>query len=464
MIKLYNFLIRKKEILKPIRKDWVGLYTCGPTVYNFAHIGNLRTYIFEDVLRRALEYEGFRVRHVMNLTDVDDKIIRDASSLGKNIFEFVKPYETAFFEDLQKLNIEHAWKYPKATEHIWEMVALVQKLLRKGMAYQQDGSVYFNISKFKRYGKLNRLNLKGMKAGVRIDADEYVKQDVKDFALWKAKKSNEPSWKTPFGEGHPGWHIECSAMSMKYLGATFDIHTGGIDNMFPHHENEIAQSEGATGKQFVKFFVEGEHLLVNDEKMSKSLGNVFTLRDVETRGFNPLAFRYLVLGAHYRSKLNFTWESLEAAQNSLERLYDFIKFLQHKRDRVLNSVHRTKYGALQKEFISALSNDLDTPRVFAIIWNLIHQYNKNPRSFNAQAVLGLLYDFDKVLGLRLKEIKPEVIPPKILVLAKKREELRKEKKWKEADKIRKEILSLDYSVEDIIEGSRISRIKNSVPL
>lgn len=453
MLKLYNVLIRKKETFKPVRKDWVGLYTCGPTVYNFAHIGNLRTYIFEDILRRALEYEGYRVRHVMNLTDVDDKIIRDAILAGKNISEFVKPYETAFFEDLQKLNIEHAWKYPKATDHIQEMIKIILCLLKRGLAYKDGGSIYFDISKFKTYGKLSRIKKRGLKTGTRVDLDEYSKKDIQDFALWKETKHGEPSWEAPFGKGRPGWHIECSAMSLKYLESPFDIHTGGVDLIFPHHENEIAQSEGATGKKFVRFFVEGEHLLVNGEKMSKSFGNVFTLRDIETKKISPLAFRYLTLGAHYRSKLNFTWESLEAGQNSLERLSDFIRGLQERRD--LYSRNYRGLASIVKRFDSTIFNDLDTPKALAIIWNLISDYNKNPQRYDSKEVLKLFYKFDTVFGLELKKIKPEAIPSKILALAKKREELRKEKKWKEADRIRAEIEKEGWTVDDTSTGTKL---------
>ena len=254
-IRLYNTLTRKKELFRPIRKDRAGLYTCGPTVYNYIHIGNLRTFVFADILNRTFKYAGYSVRYVMNITDVDDKIIRDAQAANESIFDFVRPYEKAFFDDIRKLNIEQASRYPKATEHIPEMIRIIQKLLKKGIAYKMDGSIYFAIRKFEPYGKLSRLKSRKIKASARVDQDEYSKQDVQDFVLWKAKhEKTEPSWSAPFGEGRPGWHIECSAMSMKYLGETFDIHTGAVDLIFPHHENEIAQSEGATGKQFARFY------------------------------------------------------------------------------------------------------------------------------------------------------------------------------------------------------------------
>ena len=282
-LELYNNLTHKKQQFRPLRDKRVGLYTCGPTVYNYAHIGNLRTYIFEDFLKRTLEYNGYKVKHVMNITDVEDKIIHESTKAKKSIFNFVKPYEKAFFEDLKKLNIEKAYKYPKATQHIKEMIKIIETLLKKGSAYRIKNSVYFDIFKFKNYGRLSNLKKRKLRAGARVNADEYEKTEAEDFVLWKETKAGEPSWNAPFGKGRPGWHIECSAMSMKYLGETFDIHAGAVDLIFPHHENEIAQSEAATGKLFAKYFIEGEHLLVDGEKMSKSLDNIYTLRNIETK-------------------------------------------------------------------------------------------------------------------------------------------------------------------------------------
>ncbi len=457
-IKLYNALSRKKELFKPLHKGAVGLYTCGPTVYNYAHIGNLRTYIFEDILRRTLEYSGYKVKHVMNLTDVDDKIIRDATKAGETIFDFVKPYERAFFEDLKMLNIEPAWKYPKATDHIAEMIALVKKLLTKKIAYKADDSIYFSIKAFKRYGKLSRLNQRMVKAGARGDSDEYQKQDAQDFVLWKGKKGNEPSWPAPFGEGRPGWHIECSAMSMKYLSSTFDIHGGGGDLIFPHHENEIAQSEGATGHPFAKFFMEGEHLLVNGEKMAKSLGNIFTLRDFEAKNISPLSYRYLAFTSHYRSKLNFTWESLEAAQHSLEKLYDVVRTLKLEDGATLGSKKKTSFANYQKKFEQALGDDLNAPKAVAVIWEMIKSYHKAPEKFNSKKLLSVLYDFDRVLGFGLKDVESVRIPAMILELARERETWRRTKDWKKADEIREKIKELGYIVEDIPEGPRVKKM------
>jgi len=468
-IKLYNTLTRKKELFRPIRTDWVGLYTCGPTVYNYMHIGNLRTYVFEDILRRMLEYAGYKVRHVMNITDVDDKIIRDARAAHMSIFDFVKPYEKAFLEDLQKLNIEAAWKYTKATEHIQEMVRLIQKLLKRKMAYVgSDGSVYFDISSFKPYGRLSRLKNSQMRSGTRAlnHKDEYTKDNVQDFSLWKAKKEGEPSWDTPFGSGHPGWHIECSAMSMKYLGATFDIHCGAVDLIFPHHENEIAQSEGATGRQFAKFFIEGEHLLVNGQKMSKSLGNFFTLRDIEAKSVNPLAFRYLVLTAHYRAKLNFTWESLGAAEQSLDRLHDFVRNIPLLRPYYAKATQdKQGYAGQAKRsasfFKKAVYNDLDMPKAIAEIWKLIRIVNKNPDRHDPNELQNLFADFDRVLGLGLAKMKKGMIPVRLRELAREREEYRQQKAWAEADTLRQEIESLGYAVEDTPRGPRIKRVHQS---
>ncbi len=457
-IRLYNVLSRKKELFKPIRKSWAGLYTCGPTVYNYAHIGNLRTYIFEDVLRRTLEYAGYKVRHVMNITDVDDKIIRDAKAAGESIEDFVKPYEAAFFEDLEKLNIEAAWKYPKATDHILEMIGLIKKLLARRLAYAVDGSVYFAISKFKPYGKLSRLNRRSIKAGARVDADEYHKKDVQDFVLWKGEKEGEPSWTASFGDGRPGWHIECSAMSMKYLGSTFDIHGGGVDLIFPHHENEIAQSEGATGKPFAKFFMEGEHLLVNGEKMSKSLGNVFSLRDFEAKKINPLSFRYLALTSHYRSKLNFTWESLEAAASSLKKLYDVVRSLKVQENKTDQVKKKRMLANYQKKFKEAFADDLNTPKVIALIWEMIRAYRHAPEQYDTKELLGLLYDIDRMLGFNLKEVISDIIPLMIVELAQERETWRKVKDWKKADEVRGKLHDAGYAVEDTPQGPHLKKI------
>ncbi|OGF64420.1 cysteine--tRNA ligase [Candidatus Giovannonibacteria bacterium RIFCSPHIGHO2_01_FULL_45_24] len=444
VLKIYNFLRRRKEVFRPIKRGRVGFYACGPTVYNYAHIGNLRTYIFEDILRRTLEYAGYRVKHVMNITDIDDKIIAGARSAKKNIDDFSAPYKTAFFGDVKKINILPAWKYPEASGHIPEMVKIAKRLLQKKIAYFAKDGIYFDISKFKSYGRLAN-----PKPGNR-----------KNFAIWKRAKKSEPSWKSPFGPGRPGWHLECSAMSMKYLGAGFDIHAGGVDLLFPHHENEVAQSEGATGKKFVKYFVEGEHLLVNGKKMSKSLGNIFTLRDLERRGFNPLALRYLMLSAHYRSQLNFTWESLRAAEHSLERLYEFVRTL-----KTLPRSSKPGFKSAQKPgffprgkvltFQKAIFNDLNTPKALAVVHAVMNEYYKNKEKFAARAVLELFYDFDRVLGLGLAGVSQKHPPPGILKLLKEREGARKLGDFKKADKIREKLKKMGWQVNDTGQDSRL---------
>ena len=468
-LKFYNTLTRKKEVFKPLHDKRVGLYTCGPTVHNYSHIGNLRTYIFADILEKTLEYGGYIVKHVMNITDIEDKIIRDSKKSGKSIFEFTKKYEKVFFDDLKKLNIKKAFRYPKATAHIPEMIKIIEMLLKNGMAYKAEGSVYFDISKFKKYGRLSGLKSRELKTGARVNVDEYSKDNAEDFVLWKAAKLGKPSWKASFGKGRPGWHIECSAMSMKYLGNAFDsfgklrvngehirtidIHAGGVDLIFPHHENEIAQSEGATGKQFVKYFIEGEHLLVDNKKMSKSLGNFYTLRDIEAKGFDSLAFRYLILTAHYRSKLNFTWESLEAAQNALNNLKNAISMLIDNQPKSYNKISETSVKKFKKEFEKYIYDDLDTPRALALLWEVIKSGKLNPKT-----KYELIIDFDKVLGLNLADVKTEKIPTEIFKLSKEREKYRKENNFKKADEFRKKLESLGWLIEDTKQGPRIKKI------
>lgn len=466
MLKLYNTLFRKKQVFWPLHNRKVGLYTCGPTVYDYAHIGNLRTYIFEDILRRTLEYNGYKVKQVMNITDVEDKIIKRAKMENKKIDKITKPFIKIFFNDIKKLNIEKAEFYPRATAHIKEILDLIQILLKKGFAYQgNDKSIYFDISKFKNYGKLSRLKKREIKIGARILADEYNKSEAQDFVLWKTNRSGltrikknlevdkrgiEPAWKSPWGLGRPGWHIECSAMSMKYIGKTIDIHTGGIDLIFPHHENEIAQSEAASGKKFVRFWIHGEHLLVNGQKMSKSLGNILTLREVKEKENNPLAFRYLVLTSHYRSKLNFTWKSLGAARNALDNLYSILRTsnLQDMDDNFRTSDVRK----LEKNFLTAVNDDLNTPKALSFVWQVV----KDNR-LSAKIKKQLLLKFDKVLGLGFKEVKPLKIPPKIKQLVVRREKLRINKQFIQADSLRKKIEKLGYFIDDTPFGPMVRK-------
>ena len=379
-------------------------------------------------------------------------ILKKAQQEKKEISQITKPFEKIFFEDLEKLNIEKAELYPRATEHIKEMINLISILMKKGFAYQgEDKSIYFKISKFKNYGKLSGLKKRQIKIGARIDSDEYKKDDAQDFVLWKSVKPGEPSWHSPWGAGRPGWHIECSAMSMKYLGKTLDIHAGGVDLIFPHHENEIAQSEAATGKKFSKFWIHGEHLLINGEKMSKSLGNIFTLRDLEKNNINFLAFRYLLLGAHYRKKLNFTWQSIISSQNSLDRLYRHMReFSKNKKGGAKNKKLSEKY---EKMFLTAINDDLNTPKALSIIWGTIKE-----KKLSDEEKHKLLINFDKVLGLGLKDVKSEKtaqIPQKIKDLVQKRDLLRNNKQFIQSDALRKQIEKLGYLIEDTAEGSKI---------
>ena len=366
------------------------------------------------------------------------------------IYEFTEPYEKAFYSDLKKLNIKKPHNIPKATAHIPEMIKIIEALLKKRLAYKADGSIYFDISKFKKYGRLSGLKSRELKASARVNVDEYTKENAEDFVLWKAAKAGEPWWQAPFGEGRPGWHIECSAMSIKYLGPTFDIHAGAVDLIFPHHENEIAQSEGATGKPFAKYFIEGEHLLVNGEKMSKSLGNIFTLHNIEVHGFDPLAFRYLILTAHYRSKLNFTWKSLEAAQNALEKLRETVANLKTEAQR--KNTPKQHSNIFREKFKNYVNDDLETPRALALLWDIIKS-----KKLDAKTKYSLIIDFDKVLGLNLTKIKSEKVTAEILKLAKGREKYRKEKKFKKADEIRKKIESLGWLVEDTAKGPKLKK-------
>lgn len=450
MLKLYNFLSRKIEEFQPIDPPKVGLYTCGPTTYDFAHIGNLRTFVFEDILQRVLEEDGYGVKKVMNITDIDDKIIKGAKEKGEEISEFSKPYEKAFFKDLDKLNIKSANVYPKATEHIGHMIKHIEELIKKGLAYvEKEGSVYFDISKFPDYGRLSGLATRSLKVGARVKADEYTKDDVSDFALWKAVGLDEVGYTSPWGRGRPGWHIECSVMSQEYLGQTFDIHAGGVDLIFPHHENEIAQSEGRTTHKFVNFFVEGEHLLVGGQKMAKSAGNFYKLKDLEDKGFEPLALRYLFLTAHYRDKLNFTWESLSAAQNALNNLREQIRGWDVSFG--LSEQANLDNNPFWQKFTGAARNDLNMPQAVGVLWDMVHSSESN--SMKAKIIL----EMDKILGLELDKYlgKQIEVPDKVMKLVNMRETVRKSGNFKESDKLRHEIKKLGYEIEDTPTGPKL---------
>lgn len=436
MIKLYNYLNRTVEDFDKKPVEAVGLYTCGPTVYDFVHIGNWRTFVFEDVLKRVLKFSGLEVKHVMNLTDIDDKIINKSRDLNITHTELTNKYADAFMADLAKLNIIPADVYPRATDekYMKKMTSLISRLLEKGVAYKGDDGVYFSVEKFKNYGKLSGLDRNNLKKGARVASDEYDKESWTDFALWKFKREGEPSWKASFGEGRPGWHIECSAMSIEELGESFDIHTGGVDLLFPHHENEIAQSEAATGKKFVDIWMEGEHLMVDGGKMAKRDKNVYTLADIKEKGIEPLALRYLFLTAHYRSKLNFTWESLQACQNALNNLISLFSALDDG-------------GADEKflrDFENAVNNDLDMPRAVAALWEAIKTEGANRAT---------ILKMDEVLGLGLIDTKKAELPKGAKELIEKREKLRKDGKYEDSDKARDQLAKMGVEVEDTKDGT-----------
>jgi len=465
-MRVFNTLTRRLEEFEPIEPRHVRMYTCGPTVYNFAHLGNFRAYVFEDLLRRTFLYAGFRVTQVMNLTDVDDKTIKGSAAAGLPLAEYTRKYKDAFFEDLLALNIQRAEHYPEATAHIPEMIALIQRLIDKGFAYKSDdGSVYFSISRFPGYGKLARVDLSGLKPGARVNHDEYEKENLADFALWKAwdEGDGEVAWDSPWGRGRPGWHIECSAMSMKYLGESFDVHTGGIDNIFPHHEDEIAQSEAATGRQFARYWMHCAHLIVDGRKMAKSLGNFFTLRDVAARGYSGRETRYVLISAHYRQTLNFTFDALDAARSALARVDEFRERLAARKGR---GGGRTPLWAEQSisRFREAVFEDLGIPDAMASLFDLVRDGNRAldaGEDFDAESVLSVLDEMDRVLGVLQPAAGGGHGDPDSAVkaLVNERETARKAKRWAEADRLRRAILDMGWEVRDTPSGPRLSRIQ-----
>ncbi len=455
-MQVFNSLTRRVEPLEPIAENTIRLYTCGPTVYNFAHIGNFRAYTFEDILRRVIQFNGMKVRQVMNLTDVDDKTIRGANAAGVALTDYTKTYKDAFFADLKTLNIQPAEVYPAATDHIPEMIALVEKLVEKGVAYKSDdGSVYFAVTKFPGYGKLAHIDFDHQRTGARCAADEYDKENVGDFALWKAwEESDGPvGWDSPWGRGRPGWHIECSAMSMKYLGETFDLHTGGIDNLFPHHENEIAQAEAATGKEFVKTWMHCAHLRVNGEKMSKSLGNFFTLRDLLDKGWTGREIRYVLVNAHYRQGLNFAFSALEDARKSLERIDRCVDALfARAKDEPAPEFAQKALDA----FTAAVNDDLNIPKAFAALFDLVRETNAS--GTYSKAVLDVFQKMDTVLGVIFfgKAAKVEV-PAEVQALLDARAAARAAKNWAESDRLRDEIAAAGWAVKDSKDGQSVTK-------
>ncbi|MFH1400208.1 MAG: cysteine--tRNA ligase [Nanoarchaeota archaeon] len=472
-LKVFDSLTRGIVEFKPIG-DVVGLYTCGPTVYNVAHIGNFRAYVFEDILRRYLKLRGFKVKQVMNLTDVDDKTIRDSLAQGVPLADFTRKYKDAFFDDVRTLGIEPAEVYPEATRHIGEMIQIIEVLFGKGLAYKgDDGSVYFSIGKFHEYGKLAHVDLSALKAGARVKQDEYEKESASDFALWKAwdESDGDVKWQSPWGQGRPGWHIECSAMSMKHLSDAFasgtfdpsrfrtiDIHTGGVDNLFPHHEDEIAQSQGATGKQFVKYWMHCEHLIVNGKKMSKSLGNFFTLRDLIEKGYDPKAIRYALIAGHYRQQLNFTFEGLHAAKQAVDRLQEFVDKLMIADG--AESDLAVKVDEAERRFIEAMDNDLNTPNALIALFDFVRETNqmiagRHLSAENARHVLALVRRIDSVLGLLSFEQDP--LDPALKALIERREAARKTKDWALADRIRDELKEKGIVIDDTEFGVKWKR-------
>lgn len=467
-LKFFNTASRQKEPLQPLIDGQVSMYTCGPTVYDFAHIGNFRTYVFEDLLRRTLKFFGFKVTQVMNLTDIDDKTIKGAIAKGVPLNEYTKKFSDAFFEDIKTLNIEPAEHYPPATSYIKEMCTVIQKLLEKGVAYRSnDGSIYFAINKFPRYGCLSHLDLSSLEAGAseRVASDEYDKEHVSDFVLWKAydeTRDGKIFWESPFGRGRPGWHLECSTMAMNILGDTIDIHVGGIDNMFPHHENEIAQSEAYSDKPFVKLWMHSEHLLVENRKMSKSLGNFFTLRDLINKGYTGKQIRYMLLHTHYKTQLNFTFEGLAASGVALQRLNDFIQRMQEiddsaEKENLIQPILEKTFN----QFSNSLADDLNISAALASLFDMVREIHAladagKINKQQANEVLDFMRRIDTALGV-FSFPDGDEIPQAIQKAFEERLQARKDKNWKLADSLRDYIYNEGYHIEDTSKGARLKK-------
>ena len=463
-LKLYNTLTRKKEVFKPIKGKQVNIYTCGPTIYDYAHIGNFRAYMCSDILKRYLRYKGFKVKHIMNITDVEDKTIKGSIKEKISLKKYTKKFENAFFEDLEQLNMDKTDTFPRATDNIKEMVNIIDDLLKKKIAYKAKDGIYFDISKFNDYGKLSKTKLENLQASKRILKDQYEKDEAQDFALWKFwdKQDYDVFWETKIGKGRPGWHIECSAMSMRYLGKHFDIHAGGVDLIFPHHENEIAQSEASSGKKFANYWLHNEHLLVDGKKMSKSLGNFYTLRDLLEKGSSAKAIRYLLLSVHYRQQLNFTKEAVEATDNAVQRLDTFVKKIKifkktstkGKQDpEIKKSIEKTK-----KDFIEKMDDDLNISEALAVVFDFVKAVNTKMSSDgidkrDAAEVYDFMKEIDSVLGVI--DFKEEgKLSADLKKLIDQREKARKEKDFDKADKIRADLEKKGILLEDTSEGVR----------
>jgi cysteinyl-tRNA synthetase len=462
-LRFYNTLSRCKEEFMPLEAGKAGLYTCGPTIYNFAHIGNFRAYIFEDLLRRYLEYRGYDVTHIMNLTDVEDKLIRACKETGQPLKALTEKYAAAFFEDVDTLGIRRAHAYPAATDHIDEMVAMIQALTAKGHTYEHNGNIYFKLSSFPEYGRLSHMDLEQLKDGAsgRVDSDEYDAESARDFALWKAWDEEDGAvfWETALGKGRPGWHIECSAMSMKYLGESFDIHCGGIDNMFPHHENEIAQAECATGKPFVKYWLHCAHLVVEGRKMSKSLNNFYTLRDLLDKGIDPLAIRWVLIATHYRQPNNFSFDAVEAAGQSLRRIRDFRIRLTETRGE--GSDLTAECAACEEAFAAAMDDDLNISGALGAVFDFVRDVNKlldqgAVGTEGAAKARALLDRLDNVTGV-LAPPEEDAVPADVLDRVMARQQARRAKDFARSDQLRDELLAEGWIIEDTADGPRVKR-------
>jgi cysteinyl-tRNA synthetase len=471
-LKVFNTLGRKKMLFKPLEKGKVRMYACGPTVYDLPHVGNYRSFFMSDLIRRFLEYSGFEVKLVMNITDIDDKTIRRSAEEGVSLKEFTRKYEKVFKDGLDALNIKPATIYPRATETIPQMIQLVKKLEENGIAYDRKDAVYYNISKFKDYGKLSGVDLKKMKTGATVSVDEYDKNNPRDFALWKKSTPEELErpeicFDSPWGKGRPGWHLECSTMSMQHLGETIDVHTGGVDLIFPHHENEIAQSEGATGKPFVKYWLHGEHLLVDGTKMSKSKGNYFTLTDLLEK-YSSHEIRYLFLSTHYRDKLDYTKEKMENAVQGAEKISNALETLDFlienavKQDSPENKKLEAKLEERGKEFVQAMNDDFDSPLALKTIHSMFTDVFKYTETTKDKKTLErarkVLKQLLSVLGLFEKE-REEELEPELMRLIKEREKAREQKNWERADEIRQELRQKGVLLDDFPEGTKWRRVK-----
>jgi cysteinyl-tRNA synthetase len=496
-LRLHNTLSGSKELFRPLETGRVRIYTCGPTVHDRIHIGNFRTFLFEDVLRRYLRYSGYQVTQVMNITDVEDKIIRKAREAGQSIGMYTAAFTERFFEDLRALGAEESEHYPRATAYIPQMVALIRRLSELGHTYERDGSIYFRIATFPGYGKLSKIDLSGSRDGVRIDSDEYDKENPKDFVLWKAAKPGEHSWESEFGRGRPGWHIECSAMAMALLGETFDIHAGGVDNIFPHHENEIAQSESATQRPFARYWLHAQHLLMGDRKMAKSLGNFVTLGDLLERGHDPMAVRYLLIAAQYRTPLQFTEAALAQAAAALERLRTFqgrLLELGEGRDGGAGGVDPPPAEAAalietaDRRFREAMDDDLNTPKALAVVFDFVRDANalldKGAAGAAPRHLLEALSGWDRVLGVlgrgtAVTRVEldaeragregaataafPVGTPPEVVELVQERELARSRRDFARSDQLRRTLLERGFVVEDTAAGPRLKRARQGQP-